>query len=58
VGYGDVGPLRAWRLLGPIEGAVGVLMLGLSTGILVIAVQRLYANRFSGSDARRPSDDT
>jgi len=58
VGYGDVGPPRAWRLLGPIEGAVGVLMLGLSTGILVIAVQRLYANRFSGSDARRPSDDT
>ncbi len=57
VGYGDVLPDRAWRLLGPIEGTVGILMLGLSTGILVIGVQRLYANRFSGSDARRPSDD-
>ncbi len=58
VGYGDVIPPQAWRLLGPIEGAEGVLMLGLSTGIIVASVQRLYVNRFSGSDARRPSDET
>ncbi len=57
IGYGDVLPDRAWRLLGPVQGTVGVLMLGVSTGILVIAVQRLYANRFSGNDARRPSDE-
>lgn len=57
IGYGDVGPETAWRLLGPIEGTVGVLMLGLSTGIIVSVVQRLYANRLPTSDARRPSDD-
>ena len=36
VGYGDVVLPAAWRLLGPIEAAVGVLMLGWSTGILVV----------------------
>jgi ABC-type antimicrobial peptide transport system permease subunit len=35
VGYGDVLPPVAWRLVGPIEAAVGVLMLGLSTGVIV-----------------------
>ncbi len=45
VGYGDVLPPVAWRRVGPIEAAVGVLMLGLSTGILVAAVQRIYSTR-------------
>ncbi len=57
IGYGDVGPPTAWRLLGPIEGTVGVLMLGLSTGIIVAAVQRLYSNRLPALDSRRPSDE-
>jgi hypothetical protein len=52
IGYGDVGPATAWRLLGPIEGTVGVLMLGLSTGIIVSVVQRLYVNR--PTDASKP----
>ncbi|RIK74173.1 MAG: hypothetical protein DCC68_23585 [Planctomycetota bacterium] len=42
VGYGDVLPPRSWRLLGPIEAAVGVLMLGISTSIIVAAVQRIH----------------
>jgi hypothetical protein len=42
VGYGDVVPPIPWRLLGPIEAAVGILMLGWSTSIIVAAVQRLY----------------
>jgi hypothetical protein len=42
VGYGDVLPAKSWRLLGPIEAAVGVLMLGGSTSIIVAAVQRIY----------------
>jgi voltage-gated potassium channel len=42
VGYGDVIPSVAWRLLGPIEAAVGILMLGWSTSIIVAAVQRIY----------------
>ena len=45
VGYGDVLPLAAWRLVGPLEAAVGVLMLGLSTGFIVTAVQRILADR-------------
>lgn len=42
VGYGDVLPAINWRLLGPIEAAVGVLMLGWSTSIIVATVQRIY----------------
>jgi hypothetical protein len=45
VGYGDVLPDTSWRLLGPIEAAVGILMLGWSTGIIVAAVQRIYSSR-------------
>jgi hypothetical protein len=44
VGYGDVLPPQSWRLLGPIEAAVGVLLLGVSTGVLVTAVTRIYAD--------------
>ena len=42
VGYGDVIPNVSWRLLGPIEAAVGILMLGWSTSIIIAAVQRIY----------------
>jgi hypothetical protein len=45
VGYGDVLPPQTWRLVGPIEAAVGVLMLGLSTSAIVATVQRLYSTR-------------
>ena len=48
VGYGDVVLPQAWRLLGPIEAAVGVLMLGWSTGILVVVIGVIY-RRFSPS---------
>ena len=50
VGYGDVLPEISWRLIGPIEAAVGVLMLGWSTGIIVATVQRIY-----GSGPARPT---
>jgi Ion channel len=46
VGYGDVLPPLSWRLVGPIEAAVGVLMLGWSTSIIVTAVQRIYRGHF------------
>jgi len=42
VGYGDVVLPEPWRLLGPIEAAVGVLMLGWSTGILVVVIGVIY----------------
>jgi voltage-gated potassium channel len=42
VGYGDVVLPESWRLLGPLEAAVGVLMLGWSTGILVAVIGVIY----------------
>jgi hypothetical protein len=41
VGYGDVVLPLGGRLLGPVEGAVGVLMFGWSTGVLVAAITRV-----------------
>jgi voltage-gated potassium channel len=53
VGYGDVVLQPPWRLLGPIESAVGILMFGWSTGIMVAAINRTYAGRFRNqSDAQ------
>jgi voltage-gated potassium channel Kch len=46
VGYGDVVLAAPWRLLGPIEAAVGVLMLGWSTGILVAVIAMVYRDLF------------
>jgi hypothetical protein len=60
VGYGDVVLPEAWRLLGPIEAAVGVLMLGWSTGILVVVIGVIYRQSSpsrtapEGSPARPP----
>jgi voltage-gated potassium channel Kch len=45
VGYGDVVPPVEWRLVGPIEAAVGVLMLGLSTSFIIAVLQRTYGLR-------------
>jgi len=41
VGYGDVLLPRMWRILGPVEGVTGVLMCGLSAGLLFAIVHRL-----------------
>jgi hypothetical protein len=46
VGYGDVVLPEPWRLLGPLEAAVGVLMLGWSTGILVAVIGMIYGQLF------------
>jgi hypothetical protein len=45
LGYGDVLLPATWRLLGPMEAIVGVLMLGWSTSIIVAAVHRMYNDR-------------
>lgn len=41
VGYGDVLLPHAWRLLGAIEGATGIIMLGWSTAFLVSLLSQL-----------------
>jgi hypothetical protein len=45
VGYGDVLLPERWRLLGPIEAAVGILMFGWSTAIIVAVVTRIHRDR-------------
>ncbi|MES2046316.1 MAG: potassium channel family protein [Pseudomonadota bacterium] len=41
IGYGDLVLPRAWRLLGAIEGANGVILLGWSTAFFVAMVGRI-----------------
>ena len=41
VGYGDVVLSSKWRLLGPLESMVGMLMSGVSIGLLFAAVTHL-----------------
>ena len=45
IGYGDVVLAKPWRLLGPIEGLMGVLMCGLSTGYFFVVASRIYQSR-------------
>lgn len=46
VGYGDLVFSKNWRILGAIEGATGIIMLGWSTAFLVslLAKMRLLAH--------------
>ena len=41
IGYGDVLMPHAWRVLGAIEGATGIIMLGWSTAFLVSLLSQL-----------------
>ena len=45
LGYGDVVLVKPWRLLGPVEGLMGVLMCGLSTAYFFVAVSRIHQSR-------------
>lgn len=63
IGYGDVLMAKPWRILGAIEGATGVIMLGWSTAFLVslLAQSRLLGHDWltvepeRGRSARRSS---
>ena len=52
VGYGDVLLSPRWRLLGPIEAAAGVLMLGGSTGILIAVIGATYRELYPAPKTR------
>jgi voltage-gated potassium channel len=47
VGYGDIVLPHNWRMLGPLESIIGVLMCGISASVLFATVTRLV-----GRDAR------
>ncbi len=44
VGYGDVVLPSQWRLLGPLESMMGVLMCGISVSLLFALITRLIEN--------------
>lgn len=46
LGYGDLVLTPAWRMLGPLEAADGMLMFGVSTAIIFALTQRLIQARF------------
>ena len=52
VGYGDVMLPSKWRLLGPLESMVGMLMSGVSIGLLFAAVTHLIDGQ---SQSRLPT---
>lgn len=41
LGYGDIVLPRNWRILGPLESIIGVLMCGISVSLLFATVTRL-----------------
>lgn len=51
VGYGDVVLPPVWRLLGPVEAIMGVLMCGISVSVLFAIATRLI-----GNDVQMPAD--
>jgi hypothetical protein len=46
LGYGDVTPVEAWRLLGPITAMNGALMFGWSTAVIYDVLQKTMAISF------------
>jgi len=53
VGYGDLVMPHAWRILGAIEGAAGIIMLAWSTAFLVSLLTKL---KLLGHDWLTPED--
>jgi Ion channel len=44
LGYGDVTPLKEWRLLGPMTAMNGILMFGWSTAVLFEVLRKAIEN--------------
>lgn len=45
LGYGDIVMSEAWRLLGALEAAVGVMMFGVSAALLFAIISKIIRNR-------------
>jgi len=45
LGYGDIALSERWRLLGPLEAINGLLLFGLSTGVMFAVMSGLITNR-------------
>jgi voltage-gated potassium channel len=55
VGYGDVVLPSNWRMLGPLESIIGVLMCGISVSVLFTTVTHLVGRDARSSDGGRRS---
>ncbi len=44
LGYGDIVMSESWRLLGALEAANGVLMFGLTAGLILSVMNQLFAD--------------
>jgi hypothetical protein len=49
-GYGDIVLPEPWRLFGPVQALVGILMCSLSTGLFFTVVNRLYMQRTGNTE--------
>ena len=47
LGYGDIVMSPAWKLLGPLETANGMLLFGVSTAMIYAVIQRLAETRYA-----------
>jgi hypothetical protein len=47
LGYGDIIMSPAWRLLGPLETADGMLLFGVSAAMIFAVIQRLVEARYT-----------
>ncbi len=56
MGYGDVLLAKPWRLLAPVEGLMGVLMCGLSTGYFFVVANFIYQSQTRKSAAVSASE--
>jgi len=54
VGYGDVVLPLKWRLLGPLESMVGMLMSGISVGLLFAVITHLVEGESQSRQPLRP----
>jgi len=54
IGYGDVVLVPDWRVLGAIEGANGVILLGWSTAFFVAVVNRIRLLEFELQTSQKP----
>jgi ion channel len=50
IGYGDLVLPKEWRLFGPVEGLIGILMCGLSTAFFFAVVIRRILPRTEGKE--------
>jgi len=57
IGYGELSLSRSWRILGAMEGANGVILLGWSTAFFISIVGRIRAleHDWSGAFGRKPA---